>query len=248
MNPEGPDPTAIQPKMHVDPALEVEFPGLRVAELVVRGLTVRKSATGLEALKATIYEEMRKSGKTLETVKDDALFKAYRDFYWKVGIDPTKTRPAAEALTRRVLGGKEIPAINTLVDACNLVSLKTSIAIAAFDCAHLRPEALNFRRARAGESFLGIGMSHPVLLEGIEAVIEDTEHHDLAAFYPFRNAERSKVTESTRDAFLLMCGVPGVDDRHLERAKALCQELVVEFCRASNGSGSDAGPGESGGL
>jgi len=219
--------------MHVDHVLELDFPGLRVVELVVRGLTVRNSEAGLEAVKARIYDETRKSGKTLDTVKDDPLFKAYRDFYWKVGIDPTKTRPASEALTRRVLGGKEIPAINTLVDACNLVSLKTSIAIAAFDCAHLRPEALVFRRARSGESFLGIGMSHPVLLEGIEAVIEDTDHHDLAAVYPFRNAERSKVTESTREAFLLMCGAPGIDDRHLEEAKALCQEFAAEFCRTT---------------
>jgi len=216
--------------MHVDPALELEFPGLQVVELLVRGLAVRTSEARLEALKARIYEETRKSGKTLETVKDDRLFKAYRDFYWRVGIDPTKTRPAAEALTRRVLGGKEIPTINTLVDACNLVSLKTSIPIAAFDCAHLRPEALHFRRARAGESFLGIGMSHPVLLEGIEAVIEDTDHHDLAAVYPFRNAERSKVTGSTQEAFLLMCGVPGIDNRQLEGAKALCREFAAEFC------------------
>ena len=229
--------------MHVDPALELEFPGLRAVELTVRGLTVRNSDAGLEAWKTTVYEETRKGGKTLETVKDDRLFKAYRDFYWKVGIDPTKTRPAAEALTRRVLGGREIPAINTLVDVCNLVSLKTRIAIAAFDCAYLRPEALLFRRARAGESFLGIGMSHPILLEGIEAVIEDTEYHDLAAFYPFRNAERSKVTESTREAFLLMCGVPGIDDRPLEWAKALCQEFVTRFCRGGDRSGSDRRPG-----
>lgn len=231
--------------MRVDTALELEFPGLRVVELLVHGLSIRASHPGLEAWKIQISEETRASGKTLDSIKDDRLFRAYRDFYWKVGVDPTKTRPAAEALTRRVLGGKEIPTINTLVDAYNLASLKSSIAIAAFDCACLRPEALLLRRARPGEGFLGIGMSHPVTLEGVEAVIEDTDHRDLAAIYPFRNAEKSKVTEATRDAFLIMCGVPGIEDRPLEQAKALCEEFVTEFCATSDRTGSGPAPASS---
>ena len=217
--------------MYVDTTLEAEFPGLRVIELRADGLQVRQSDPRLDRLKTQVYTEVRSSGKSLETVKDDPLLKAYREFYWKVGIDPTKTRPAAEALVRRVLGGKEIPTINTLVDAYNLVSLGTSVAIAAFDCAVVHPESLQLRRARAGESFLGIGMSQAIVLEGSEVVIEDRAAHELIAVYPFRNAERGKVTEATRDAFLIMCGVPGIEDASLEAAKKLCQQYLSDFCR-----------------
>jgi len=217
--------------MRVDPELAAEFPGLRVVELEVDGIRVRMSDPGLDSLKARIYQEVRSSGRTLETLKDESLLKAYREFYWTVGIDPTKTRPAAEALLRRVLGGREIPTINTLVDVYNLVSLKTAVAIAAFDGGVVHSPAFLLRRARPGERFLGIGMAESIALEGREAVIEDTADRELVAVYPFRNAERGKVTEATRHAFLIMCGVPGIEDPPLLRAKDLCGQFVSEYCR-----------------
>ena len=217
--------------MRVSPELETEFPGLRVVELEAYGLRVTTASPALESLKARVYQEVRTSGLSLENLKDHPLLKAYRDFYWKVGIDPTKTRPAAEALLRRVLGGREIPAINSLVDAYNLVSLKTAVAIAAFDSGLVDSRAFLLRRARPGERFLGIGMAEPISLEGREAVIEETTDHELVAAYPFRNAERGKVTEATQRAFLIMCGVPGIDDPPLLGARDLCQQFLSEFCR-----------------
>lgn len=222
--------------MRVDPSLELEFPGLRVIEAELTDLRVRPGDPGLDAKKAEVAEEARARRPGVEAVKDEPIFRAYRDFFWKVGVDPTKTRPAGEALTRRVLAGKEIPTINALVDAYNLVSLKTSIAIAAFDTARLHAEALVLRRARPGESFLGIGMTGPMTLSGSEVVIEDEVDHTLEAVYPYRNAERSKVTEATRSVLLLMCGVPGIDDAPLESAGALCRSWIREFCGAPSGS------------
>ena len=216
--------------VYVDDELRAEFPELRVVELEVDGVRVKKSHSGLDRLKSKVYEEVRSSGKSLETLKDEPVLRAYREFYWKVGIDPTKTRPAAEALLRRILAGKEIPAINTLVDAYNLVSLETSVAIAAFDCASVHPESLKLRRAQAAEPFLGIGMTQAIMLEGTEVVIEDMTARELVAVYPFRNAERGKVTEATRRAFLIMCGVPGIEDSPLETARNLCQRYLSEYC------------------
>nr|WP_301287551.1 phenylalanine--tRNA ligase beta subunit-related protein [Methanocalculus alkaliphilus] len=54
-----------------------------------------------------------------------------------MGVDPTKTRPAFEALVRRILAGKALPAIKPAVDAYNLRSASSSIPIAAFDAGRL---------------------------------------------------------------------------------------------------------------
>ena len=43
--------------------------------------------------------------------------------FHRLGVDPTKTRPASEALLRRVLQGKGLPRIHPAVDVCNLASL-----------------------------------------------------------------------------------------------------------------------------
>jgi len=97
------------------------------------------------------------------------IFRTYRDFFWEIDIDPTKTRPASEALVRRVLQGKTLPTINTLVDAYNLASLTSGIPLAAFDYQSLEGE-LEMRFARKGEEFLGIGMDGPKSLDGGEIV------------------------------------------------------------------------------
>jgi DNA/RNA-binding domain of Phe-tRNA-synthetase-like protein len=113
--------------LDVDSELKARFPGLTALLLHVNGLTVQKTDAQLEKFKVEVSNSIR-ADYTLETVKDDPVFRAYRDFYWKIGIDPTKTRPASEALTRRILAGKTLPTINTLVDAYNLASIKSKIA------------------------------------------------------------------------------------------------------------------------
>lgn len=52
-----------------------------------------------------------------------------RMLYRKLGKDPNRYRPSAEALTRRILQGKPLYRINTLVDLINLVSLHTGFSI-----------------------------------------------------------------------------------------------------------------------
>lgn len=163
----------------------------------------------------------------LESLKDEPRLRAYRDFFWRVGVDPTKVRPAAEALLRRIIQGKPFPRINTLVDAYNLASAETRIALAAFDLAKLHGE-LRMRRARGGETFLGIGMEAPVALTGVEVVCEDAD--GLVAIYPYRDAEVSKVRANTRDVRFLACGVPGIPTGVLSEAVAIAAKLVTRFC------------------
>ena len=163
----------------------------------------------------------------LETLKDEPRLRAYRDFFWRVGIDPTKTRPAAEALLRRVIQGKPLPRINPVVDAYNLASMEARVALAAFDRARIdRP--LRMRRARAGEAFLGIGMDAPVTLTGVEVVCED--RRQLVAIYPYRDADAGKVTAGTREVYFLACGVPGIPEDALREASRITADVVTRFC------------------
>ena len=53
------------------------------------------------------------------------------------GVDPTKYRCAAEALLRRLTKKGDIPSINTLVDLCNLISIRFALPVAAFDARSL---------------------------------------------------------------------------------------------------------------
>jgi DNA/RNA-binding domain of Phe-tRNA-synthetase-like protein len=210
----------------IDEPVRMAFPSLRVIDIQVTGVKVAHYNPALEKEKAEVAAEVR-SRHTLVGLKDEPLMRKYRDFFWKVDVDPTKTRPASEALIRRVLSGRPVPTINTLVDAYNIASIRSGVPIAAFDTDRLEG-ATRMRFARAGERFLGIGMEREAELRGVEVVLEDAG--GLSAVYPYRDAERTKVTASTKNATLLICGVPGVDDATLDYAKKLGQETVVAFC------------------
>ena len=212
--------------LKIDVQLKTRFPELKVLTCEIKGVKVEKRNVELEKFQNEITKQVREQY-DLESLKNLSTFRAYRDFFWRVGIDPTKNRPAAEALIRRILGGKTIPSINTLVDAYNLASIKTEIALAAFDADKLKGDLL-MRFAEKGEEFLGIGMEKPMFLQGGEIVVSDGEK--LVAMYPYRDADSTKITEKTRNVVLLVCGVPGIGEEILQNAARVALEFITRFC------------------
>ena len=120
--------------LKIDIHVKTMFPGLQVLTYKILGVKTEKRSTELEKFAEKLMEQVRQKY-DLESLKNLPTFRAYRDFFWKVGVDPTKNRPAAEALIRRIVGGKAIPQINTLVDAYNLASVNTEVPLAAFNMA-----------------------------------------------------------------------------------------------------------------
>lgn len=212
--------------LKIDSELKIHFPELSALTLDIDGVNIRKKAPELENFKLEVMRHIRNEY-TLDSVKDLPTFRAYRTFFWSIGIDPTKTRPAAEALTRRILAGKTLPCINTLVDTYNLASIKTRIAIATFDADKLDGKLL-MRFAKEGEQILGIGMEKPLILKGREIIISDQEK--LIAVYPHRDADNTKVTEKTENVSIVVCGVPGITEEVLESASDLTLEYITRFC------------------
>jgi DNA/RNA-binding domain of Phe-tRNA-synthetase-like protein len=214
-------------KIVIDRSVSERFPDLDVVVRCVRGVKVKPFDEELERLKQEVCSQVRRRY-TLEGLKDIPTIRAYRDFFWRIGVDPTKNRPASEALIRRILAGKPPPTINTLVDAYNLASILSEVALAAFDEDKLQSKEVVMRTAKKGETFLGIGMKEPITLQGGEIVLEDSTN--LIAIYPYRDAERSKITEETKNAALVSCGVPGLSKEKLLQAADLAVKYVTRFC------------------
>ena len=216
--------------LKIDVQLKTRFPDLTVLTCNVKDVTVEKQNFELEKSKDEIMKQVRKKY-DLDSVKNLPTFRAYRDFFWRVGIDPTKNRPAAEALIRRILRGNALPCINTLVDAYNLASIKSIIAIATLDADKLKEDFL-MRFAEKGEKFLGIGMGKPITLSGGEIVVSDNEK--LVAIYPYRDADNTKVTEDTKNVTIMVCGAPGINEEELENASQVALEYIMRFCDGEN--------------
>ena len=217
--------------LKIDSELETRFPDLTVLTLSIKGVHIQKRRDELEKFKAEVMRQVR-NDYNLESVKDHPTFRAYRDFFWSIKIDPTKIRPAAEALIRRILAGKTLPCINTLVDAYNLASIKSRIALATFDADKLKGNLL-MRFAEEGEQFYGIGMEKPLILKGGEIVVSDEEK--LIAVYPYMDADNTKVTKGTENITIVVCGVPGITEETLENASRVALEYINRFCGGEKG-------------
>ena len=137
----------------------------------------------MEQFKKDKQEGIRKRIPSLDVVKD-LRSQAYRNFYWKVaGIKTDKDGKTGGDLIRRILGGRDLPTVNTLVDSYNIASAESSFAIAAFDADVIDSANLMMRTANKGETFKGSGMDAPISLSGVEVVMKDSHPKRLVAVY-----------------------------------------------------------------
>jgi DNA/RNA-binding domain of Phe-tRNA-synthetase-like protein len=204
----------MQINVNWSPEVSERFPELSICVGAIRGVRNEKESEQIRELARTVYEEVR-AKYNIETVKDDLTARAYRDFYWKLDIDPTKTRPSGEALLRRVLHGDELPRISAVVDAYNLASMKTIVPISGFDL-DLLNMPFQVRFARNGEAFNGIGMDKPVPLTGKMLIL--TDEKQVLCIYPYRDCDHTKISLQTQNVLVVGYGASGMTEQQLKES------------------------------
>ncbi len=209
------------PRISVEPAV-AEKHGVFLAYTCTWRLS---RSDPLDELLSTAEEEAR-TLYSLQGLAENPAVKALRRFYWRIGVDPTKQRPASEALLRRVLRGRSLPRINCCVDAGNAVSLLTLVPIGIYDVARLKPP-LTLRYSRRGEPFHPIG-GKQLTLDEEQIVLADTEK--VVHIFPYRDGEDTKVTEATRDVLIVAAGVPGLEPQIVEAAARETADAIAEHC------------------
>ncbi|MCC7143016.1 MAG: hypothetical protein IT349_13020 [Candidatus Eisenbacteria bacterium] len=134
-----------------------------------------------------------------------------RRLYRTLGIDPSRRRPASEALLRRILQGKGLYRVNSAVDAANLASLALAFPVGLYDLDRIEsPERrIVLRLGRAGESYPGIGKDD-IHLEDRPCLVDH-----LGPFgNPSSDSFRTRVTVETRSLlFVLYQPSPGIEWR-----------------------------------
>lgn len=148
--------------------------------------------------------EKYKAEYTTETVKTISGIEATRRVYRACGKDPSRYRPAAEALIRRMLQGKELYQIDTLVDLINLASIAFGYSIGGFDADKFVGDTLTLGIGREGEPYEGIGRGM-LNIAGLP-VYRDAEG---GVGTPTSDNERTKIELSTRHVLVLVNGYDG---------------------------------------
>jgi DNA/RNA-binding domain of Phe-tRNA-synthetase-like protein len=217
-------------KVSIDPKVKAHFPDLKLATVMVRDVNVEETSSHkLQIIMETISNLRNKF--TLDNIKDNNIIRAYRNFYWRLKVDPTKQRPASEALLRRVIKGLGFPSINNVVDACNLASIETLIPIGLYDYDKVEGE-LTLRFAHDGEVFKPIGGKYEVLTSN-QIVLSDSVK--ILHVYPFRDSIDTMITKNTRNVLVVSCGVPEIPKELIMEAAVKTSKYIQIFAGGSVG-------------
>lgn len=167
---------------------------------------------------------------TTESLKDLSGIAATRKVYRACGKDPSRYRPAAEALIRRQLKNKDLYQIDTLVDLINLASIRFGYSIGGFDADRFAGNTLTLGVGREDEPFEGIGRGM-INIEGLP-VYRDAEG---GVGTPTSDHERTKINIDTTHLVVLINGYDG-DEEHVRANAMYISELLRKYGESDGGT------------
>jgi len=154
---------------------------------------------------------------SMESLYNVTGIKALRDGYKAIGKDPSRYRGSAEALARRIIQGKGLYKVNTIVDINNLISLESMHSVGSYDLGRIS-QPIIFRIGKSGEAYKGIGKEIINIAE-LPVFIDDSGPFGS----PTSDSERAMITESTKDIMMVVISFSGKGclEKHLERISNL---------------------------
>jgi DNA/RNA-binding domain of Phe-tRNA-synthetase-like protein len=146
----------------------------------------------------------------------------------RAGANPRKDQPSVERLLTSALKRADLPAINSLVDAYNLVSIRSLCSLGAHDVDRIAlPVAL--RLLTGHESFTPLGQSTATAVVPGEYGYVDASNRVLCRLDVLQ-ADFSKVTTGTVNALLIIEGTTVHAPECLRQTFSVAMELVTRYC------------------
>ena len=157
---------------------------------------------------------------TIDEVVSIKRIKEVRDIYKKMGLDPSHTRCAQEALIRRAINHK-LNAIHPLVDLGNILSIKTlrSVCVADFDLI----DKIYITIGKDGERIdpinrESINLNHLIIYKDSQGVFGSTTS----------DSKRTRVSEKTIN-YLLMIILFTKEDNEEQILKELLDKYLENY-------------------
>jgi DNA/RNA-binding domain of Phe-tRNA-synthetase-like protein len=203
------------PEISIHSALKVHAPNLALGCISADVLVAKHH----EALWREIDQHITHLPATvkLEQINSVPQIAAMRSAYKALGKDPSRYRGSGEALLRRVLSGKGLYLINSVVDINNLVSLESLNPAGTYDLEKITPP-IELRIGAAGESYKGIGKDF-INIESLPVFA------DAAGAFgsPTSDSERAMVSLETRKILMVVFSFTGREglERWVQRASDL---------------------------
>jgi lysyl-tRNA synthetase class 2 len=214
-------------KFCVDDQIFEKFPELVLGIVIAKHLDNRGSAEELRALISDQQETVRLHTRS-ETLSELPRIAAWRQAYSSFGAKPKKYKSSVESLYQMVLKGIDLRQINKIVDIYNYISLKHMVPVGGDDISRVEGD-ITLRFAFEGEMFRPLN-SDNVEKTKLGEVIYSDDIEVLCRRWNWRECDKTKMTEQTEEAMLVVEGLLPVDKEEMERIIEDLWSMVEKFC------------------
>lgn len=154
---------------------------------------------------------------------------AWREAYRKFGVKPKDYPSSVENLTRRVLNGATIGHINNLVSLYNTISLRYILPVGGEDLDKIAGDVLLTRAGADEPAVVLLGEKEARPPHAGEIIYKD-QAGAICRRWNWKEADRTKLTRETKNAFLVIETLPPVSRETTQRAIRELAELVKQYC------------------
>lgn len=205
-----------------------EFPELVLGVVILHNIDNSQNRT--EITERLRQAEATLSGKFGSTpVIEHPYIAAWREAYRKFGAKPKDYPSSVENLTRRVLNGATIGHINNLVSLYNTISLSYILPVGGEDLDKIVGDVLLTRAGNEEAAIFLLGEKGARPPHAGEIIYKD----DVGAIcrrWNWKEADRTKLTRETQNAFLVIEALPPVPRATVEAAICELADLVKQYC------------------
>ncbi|MAE13924.1 hypothetical protein CMO92_05130 [Candidatus Woesearchaeota archaeon] len=214
-------------KFQIGAEIFEKFPGLNVGIVVVKGIDNRGKDEGvLEGIK-DLCRDIRNEFDKGE-LSENPKIGAWRNAYSLFGAKSKKYKCSVENLYQMILDGIELCSINKIVDIYNFISIKHMIPVGGDDVDKVDGD-IRLGFAKGDEPFIVLHsdeIKHPK--EGEVVYVDDKEV--LCRRWNWRECDKSKMTEETKNVVLVVEGLPPFSEAEVEGVLEELSSLVERCC------------------
>lgn len=214
-------------KIIIEPEIFEQFPDFKRGLVIVSDIENRLENNKIESLLAKEIKD--KAGLDYKNLPEVL---AWDEAHRKFGSNPNNYPPSIKSLLERVVKGKNIPFINSVVAAFNLISLKYLIPCGGDDLDKTEGN-LCFGFAKGDEKFRAIGAEEDDNPAPGEAIYFDTpSRRVMCRRWNWRNGDFAKITEKSKKILLNVEGIGPISTETIIKARDELAMLLAEYCSA----------------
>lgn len=202
--------------------------GLRAGAIVFRDVRVGAASAELRAEVARAAQAVPARFASTQAIRSAPEVAGFHDVLRRAGVNPRKDQPSIERLLWFALKRGDLPVVNNLVDAYNLVSLRSLCSLGAHDLDRLT-SPVTLRLLTGRETFTPLGRDLPALVTAGEYGYVDAADRLLCRLDVVQ-ADFSKVTAASANVLLILEGTTAHSPALLRRTWAEAIEQVTRFC------------------